>query len=147
MKLLAALLFALPLVACTEPTPEGPAENAAVPCDFDDARTACDDCEVSVLYDAAGVLKHVTATRPGLGLEQTYDAAGRMLASSQWDRSGLVAWGCYPEEGTVWFRLEAGKDGSGDTQCWNADGVEYPCNGKPPAWVALVDAAAMRPNR
>ena len=147
MKPIAAPLFALAIVACTEPTPEGPAENAARPCDFDDARTACDVCEVAVLYDTAGVLKLVTATRPGLELEQTYDAAGRMLASSQWDRSGLVAWGCYPDEETVWFRFEVDRGGDGETQCWNANGVEYPCNGMPPAWVALVDAAATRPSR
>lgn len=136
------LLPVLLLAACTEPTPEGPAENAARPCDFEDPRDACDDCEVTVQEDAAGVVKRVSASKPGFEMEQVFDAAGRLLQSSTWTGSVLVVWGCYPDEQTVWFRSEHDEDGG--LQCWNTEGVQYQCNAPPPMFAPLLEAAARR---
>jgi hypothetical protein len=138
MKLLAALLFALALVACTEPTPEGPAENAARPCDFPTAEEYCPDCIITTAVDASGSPVEVLARSESLAetYEWVYGEGGELLYVRQ---SAGLTFGC--AGGVIVY---ARNPVAGRFWCWNEDGEAYHCSGEPPSWARTVDEARDR---
>ena len=138
MKSLAALIFALALVACTSPTPEGPAENAARPCDFEALEDYCPDCTFQRHEDGAGHLVQASATNLELGeqYERVYDESGALIYVME---SSRVVYGC--AEGVIIYvhNPVAGLD-----RCWNTEGVAYHCSGPPPSWARAVKVALDR---
>ena len=138
MKLLAALLFALALVACTEPTPEGPAENAARPCDFPTVAEYCPDCTIVATYDESGQEVEVVGHSEALGeyYTQVFDEAGDVV---YWQQSAGLTSGC--AGGVI---IYARNPVAGVFLCWNEDGVAYHCGEAPPAWVRAVEDARGR---
>jgi len=146
MKLLAALLFALALVACTEPTPEGPAPDPASmtarPCDFPTVAEYCPDCTIVATHDENGQEVEVTGFSEALGEDytQVFDEDGEVV---YWQQSGGVVFGC--AEGVIVF---VRNPVAGLLLCWKTTGEKYECTGREPAaWRRSVDAAKARVTR
>lgn len=138
---LAALLALFLLTACTGAAPEGPAENAARPCDFPTVAEYCPDCTIVATHDADGQEVEVVGLSEDLGEEyvQVFDEAGEVV---YWQQSGGVTFGC--TGGVITYTRNPIAN---LFRCWNEDGVAYHCGQAPPAWVRAVEAARARATR
>lgn len=138
MVKLAALLLSVAVLACTEPTPEGPAENTARPCDFPTVAEYCPECVITTTYDENGDEVEVTGHSAELVEDyiQVFDEAGDVV---YWRQSSGATFGC--AEGVIVF---VRNPVAGLFLCWKPSGEKYECTGEPASWRRSVEAARDR---
>ena len=137
MVKLAALLLALVVLACTEPTPEGPPENGAPECHFPSPEVLCPGCTGKPGNTFAnGKLRSLSLDRlddagvnqDGVLVDLYYYPTGALVKI---DYDGATT-GCYPDTGRMAFRQPYGA--LEPTECWDHDAVQYECHNIPAEW-------------